>query len=80
MKSGVYKITNLANKKIYIGYAQNLYKRKYYHFLTLEENSHSNCYLQEEYLKYGKENFKFEIIEFCSKELLARQEQFRFGS
>jgi len=63
MKSGIYTITCLANGKYYIGYATNLEKRKNHHFSRLKINKHCNPYLQKAYNKYGKNNFKFEILE-----------------
>jgi group I intron endonuclease len=60
---GIYKITNLKNKKVYIGQSQNLNNRKNNHFYWLEKNEHHNDYLQKAYNKYGKENFIFEILE-----------------
>lgn len=75
--SGIYKITNLINKKIYIGSAINFKSRKQNHFNKLKNNNHDNIYLQRAYNKYGKDNFKFEIIEFVElKENLIKREQF----
>lgn len=61
---GIYKIINLQNNKIYIGSSSNLKSRKYKHFLGLKNNKHCNYHLQNSYNKYGKENFKWEIIEY----------------
>jgi len=67
-KSGVYRIKNLVNNKCYIGSSCNLYNRLYEHFRYLKLNKHSNPKLQFAYNKYGKDNFKYEIITFgdCS--------------
>lgn len=63
MKSGIYIITCLVNRKYYIGYATDFKRRKNHHFNRLKANKHCNIYLQNAYNKYGKENFVFEILE-----------------
>jgi len=63
-KSGIYRIINLVNNKMYVGSSVNLKSRKYKHFKDLLDNKHGNKHLQSSYNKYGEENFKFEIIEY----------------
>lgn len=76
-KSGVYQIRNIINDKLYIGSSKNLLKRKNEgHFKRLEKNTHRNEHLQSAYNTYGKENFVFEVIEFCSLEQLLNSEQY----
>lgn len=75
MKSGIYKITNLINSKFYIGSSKNCRCRKNQHFSDLKLNKHCNRYLQRSYNKYGKENFKFEILENCEIDQLLILEQ-----
>lgn len=60
---GVYKITNMVNKKVYIGQTDRLNQREREHFYKLERNEHHNQFLQKSYNKYGKENFIFEVLE-----------------
>lgn len=60
---GVYKITNMVNKKVYIGQTDRLNEREREHFYRLERNEHHNQFLQKSYNKYGKENFIFEVLE-----------------
>lgn len=64
IKSGIYKIINIVNGKFYIGSSEHLDIRKKEHFRELNLNKHANKKLQNSYNKYGKENFKFEIIEY----------------
>lgn len=73
--SGIYKITNIINNKIYIGSSNNIHKRKREHFCTLENGTHCNSHLQRAYNFYGKDNFKFEIIETCEEKDLLEVEQ-----
>ena len=73
--SGIYKITNIITNKIYIGSAVNFYKRFYLHLNMLNNNKHHSKYLQKSWIKYGKENFKFEILATCPKEYLIKLEQ-----
>lgn len=66
--SGIYKITNIVNNKIYIGSTEDFYTRIKIHLYLLKNNQHTNNHLQSAWNKYGKENFKFEIINICNKE------------
>jgi group I intron endonuclease len=59
---GVYKISNKEDKRYYIGYSQNIYKRFGVHKSGLNNNKHQNIFMQRAYNKYGQDKFKFEII------------------
>jgi group I intron endonuclease len=75
----IYKITNLINKKFYIGSALNPKKRKTRHFRHLKNNKHDNIFLQRAYNKYGLENFIFQIIEEYSwddEDFIIKREQY----
>ena len=65
-KSGIYKITNIINNKLYIGKSINLFQRKSQHFSKLRKNEHKNFKLQGSVNKYGIDNFKFEVLEYCT--------------
>lgn len=75
-KSGVYKITNLINNKIYLGSSSDLRSRKKSHLFLLRNNNHPNKHLQNSYNRYGDNNFKWEIIEYVefneNKEILKK--------
>ena len=75
-KTGIYRITNKVNGKFYIGSAVNLRMRFYEHIRLLNKKQHPNEYLQKAWIKYGAENFGFEVIEYCLKEELIEREQF----
>ena len=76
MNSGIYKITNLINGKIYIGSSINLKRRMNEHLRELRLNIHSNKRLQNSYNKYGEENFKTEVVEYCDINKVREREQF----
>jgi group I intron endonuclease len=62
-KSGIYKIVNILDGKIYIGSSSNFCKRWNGHITCLRKNKHHSPHLQNAWNKYGEENFKFEIVE-----------------
>lgn len=76
--SGIYKIVNLVNNKIYIGSSVNLCKRKSAHFSYLKNNSHPNNRLQNAYNKYGFECFSFIVLEYYDdkKTLIDREQHY----
>lgn len=75
MSCGIYKITNLVNGKVYVGQSTNIPTRWRRH--RAEVNNPNNDYpLYRAMRKYGLENFSFEIIEECSKELLDSRERY----
>jgi len=73
--SGIYQIKNLINNKIYIGSSYDMHTRKIRHFSKLKCHKHDNPILQNAYNKYGKENFRFEILITCDPDLLLFYEQ-----
>ena len=55
----VYKITNLLNKKIYVGQTQRTFEER------ISEHKCGSLYIDHVIKKYGWENFKAEVIEEC---------------
>jgi group I intron endonuclease len=74
--SCIYSITHIISKKRYIGSAAIVLQRWYKHKYSLRVNKHPNSHLQAAWNKYGESNFKFEIIEECSKDKLIEREQY----
>lgn len=75
MKSGIYKITNIITFDFYIGSAVYIKNRWANHRCLFRANKHANLYFQNTWNKYGEENFKFEVLEYCEKEKLIEREQ-----
>jgi len=74
--SGIYKITNTTNGKIYIGHSINMTMRWYIHLDNLMKGQHPNCKLQEDFNRYGVDAFSFSVLEFViGKEELIKKEQ-----
>lgn len=71
---GIYKIENKINGKVYIGQSQNVFKRWSVHG---NRNTANNCSMAiaKAITKYGVENFRFEILELCTKEELNVKEK-----
>lgn len=72
--SGIYCIENKVNNKKYIGKSVNIYERWRHHKIELNHHRKKNQYFQRAWDKYGKENFKFYIIELCSDDELNNRE------
>ena len=83
--AGIYRIVNIKNNKFYIGSTTRLGARKAEHKYRTK-NKKGNSAIRCAVLKYGEENFKFEVIEkfkFCIfanrdyiDEILSSREQF----
>lgn len=60
---GVYAIVNQVNGNRYIGSSNDIGRRWAEHATALEHEYHHSQYLQRAYKKYGKDAFKFVLIE-----------------
>ena len=69
--SCVYKLTNLLNGKIYIGKANDFYKRMYHH-----ARAKADTYLGNAIRLYGWKNFFSEVLEECKVADLCERETF----
>lgn len=74
---GIYKITNLLNKKSYIGKSNNIERRFKDHIrLAFTENHKEyNKSLYQAFRKYGIQNFSFNVIEELKDYNLASQRE-----
>jgi len=59
----IYRITNMANGKFYIGSAESFARREWQHKYYLKRNTHKNPHLQASWNKHGEEMFVFEVLE-----------------
>lgn len=65
--SGVYRVTNKINGKVYIGSSQNVRARWNLHRSELRRGVHGNSYWQREWNRYGGDAFVFEMIELVGE-------------
>lgn len=73
---GIYRITNLINRKVYVGSSKRVWNRWYYHRSRLRNNKHCNIVLQRSWNKNEENSFEFGILETCPEEDLDAREQF----
>ena len=77
--SGIYKITNKVNGKVYIGQSVDI-RGRWYHYKAYKNGKKykEGCitYLERAFDKYGIENFSFEVILECHPDCLNLPEVF----
>ena len=71
---GVYCIRCKVNNKAYIGSSVNIKSRWYSHKGELRRGKHRNKLLQEDYNKYGADNFLYLILINCEPQMLSKYE------
>ena len=71
---GIYKITNKINNKVYIGKSTSIERRFSEHKSPYEWGRLPNKPLYLAFIKYGLNNFIFEIIEECDEKSLNQRE------
>jgi group I intron endonuclease len=76
--TGVYKIQNIIDGKIYIGSTENSFKARWKQHEDAFKIGKNSRYLQFSYDKYGKENFIFVPLFECDPEECLEWEQFFF--
>lgn len=74
----VYKLTNKATGKFYIGSTLNFKARMKYHHYSHDRNP--NRELGGDIEKYGWESFEVEILEVCTRETVRERERFYIES
>ena len=77
VKTGIYKITNIKTKECYIGQAVDLASRwKDHAKCGLGIDTPAGNKLYQAMQEYGIQNFSWEVLEECSKDLLNEKEKF----
>ena len=75
--TGIYKITNIENQMCYVGQAANLADRWKQHIKRgIGAETPTKNKLYPAMLKYGVENFTFEVIEECDRSMLNDREDY----
>lgn len=70
---GIYLIKCKSENKVYIGQSNNIKKRYNEHIRKLKLKIHPNCYLQDDFDKYGESDFCCELLFELSKKEFSRQ-------
>lgn len=74
--SGIYKIVNLKNNKVYVGQSKNIFLRRVQHFHALNKGTHPNKELQKDWTAQRGHYFRWEEIELCSLDKLNEREKY----
>lgn len=75
-RSGIYCIVNLKNNKKYVGKSLNIYSRINQHVCRLNNNSKDeNDYIKRSWIKYGKENFTYFVLEYVDDVNLLKEKE-----
>jgi len=71
-KSGVYKIVNITNGRLYVGSAKEFKRRYKGHLKSLCKGTHHNKFLQNDFNKCGSDAFEFHVLEVVAGSKLNR--------
>lgn len=75
-KSGIYELrSQIKPHMVYVGSSINVFKRYSRHMYELRRGTHSNQHLLRHAKKYGVKDLKFQLLEFCSIDILIEHEQ-----
>lgn len=75
--TGIYKISNKNNGRVYIGKSKDIMQRWASHERALLKGTHHSTKLQEDFDKYGGiEAFDFSVIETCAPSELNEREKY----
>ena len=72
----IYIIKCKINNKVYVGCTEDINKRWWNHRTYLRNGTHNSKKLQEDWNKYGEDNFEFEVIQECEPKNKYELEEF----
>lgn len=72
----IYKITNIQNNKIYIGKTKYSIYNRFESHIRAAFKSNRKYYFYNAIRKYGKDNFKIDLIEECDNSILSEREKY----
>lgn len=75
MTCGIYLITHLASGRGYVGQSRDIDRRWKEHGATRKPRSH----LEKALRRYGRDAFRFEVLEVCPPELLDERERYHIA-
>src|SRR5690606_3407741 len=75
LDTGIYKIENVRNGRIYIGSAVSIKKRWREHKRQLDTGIHHSRFMQRCYNKHSSNVFDFSVLLYCDRENLIDYEQ-----
>lgn len=73
--SGVYRIRNTQNDRVYVGSCKEFKRRSKQHHNALKAGRHSNKFLQADFDKHQSDDFVFEVIEVVVGDKQARTDR-----
>ena len=73
--AGVYAITNRTTNRVYIGGSTRMQDRWYDHRKKASDGRHRSASFQQDWDKYGPEDFEFRVLLWCSPANLRMYEQ-----
>ena len=73
--AGIYSITNKVTGWVYLGKSVDIMGRWNTHLTQLFAGTHHNKKLQEDFQEHNYRDYKFEIVELCSKKELGQRER-----
>ena len=78
MTTGIYRIYNVKTGDSYVGQSLDINRRLQEHYRILNSlvHTHHSSKLQEDWDRYGENNFKAEILEVCPESLLEAREKY----
>ena len=65
-EKGIFMIKNISSGRVFLGGSMNMHEILKKHKFMLDLNSHRNQALQDDYNKYGADDFEFSILELLN--------------